>query len=417
MKIDHDEVMRRVAGISPTLARNAAACAAARQLVPESMRAMVAAGMFRISEPARVGGYELPLRTLAAAVTGLSEACSSSGWVLMVMGAHHFCLGHFPQTAQDAVFGGSADGLVAGTLAWQGSATPIAGGHRIDGRWQFCSGVDHADWVMLGCAEAQTRAPLVHVVVPRSQIIVDDTWQVMGLQGTGSKDVVAEGIFVPLERSVDTRAMMTGSSPYAGDHSTNLYRVAAESMLSLSVATAVLGMARQALVRFVERTLERRAIPSGTSKSEYAPTQIRLAESSAEIRAAELTIHDSLDLLEKVAAGSAIPHIEYRAQVKWQAAAKETEEDNTTAGAWSGNVREEIVRTRASRLRRPEKRAVVVTTGRNERRIKGACVAAWDCQRGSSCLVQLNEHRAATPGTSLGRPPAGGPGPDVGAAG
>ena len=320
MKPDHDEVMRRVAGISPTLARNAAACAAARQLVPESMRSMVAAGMFRISEPARVGGYELPLRTLAAAVTGLSEACSSSGWVLMVMGAHHFCLGHFPQTAQDAVFGGGADGLVAGTLAWQGSATPIAGGHRIDGRWQFCSGVDHANWVMLGCADIETRAPLVHVVVPRSQIIIDDTWHVMGLQGTGSKDVVAQGVFVPLERSVDTRAMMTGSSPYARDHSTNLYRVAAESMLSLSVATAVLGVARHALVRFVERTLERRAIPSGTSKSEYAPTQIRLAESSAEIRAAELTIHDSLDLLEKVAAGSAIPNIEYRARVKWQAA-------------------------------------------------------------------------------------------------
>ncbi|HEY2664568.1 MAG TPA: acyl-CoA dehydrogenase family protein, partial [Candidatus Binataceae bacterium] len=303
-----------------TLASNAGACDAARQLVPESMRAMVAAGMFRIPAPVRVGGYELPLRTLADAVIGLSEACSSSGWVLMVMGAHHFCLGHFPETAQDAVFSGGADGLVAGTLAWQGSATPVGGGYRVAGRWQFCSGVDHADWVMLGCADARTGAPLVHVVVPRSQIMVDDTWRVMGLQGTGSKDVVAEGIFVPVERSVDTRAMMTGSSPYARKHSTNLYRVAAESMLSLSVATAVLGIARRALVRFVERTLERRSIPSGGSKSEYAPTQIRLAESAAEIRSAELTIGDALALLEQVAAGSAIANIEYRARVKWQAA-------------------------------------------------------------------------------------------------
>jgi len=312
--------MRRVAQISPALARNAAACDEARQLVAESMQTMIDAGLFRIPAPARVGGYELPRRTLADAVIRISQACSSSGWVLMVMGAHHFCLGHFPETAQAAVFGGGADGLVAGTLAWQGTATGVDGGYLVEGRWQFCSGVDHADWVMLGCADPQTRGPLVHVVVPRSQIIVDDTWRVMGLQGTGSKDVVAEGIFVPVEHSVETRAMMTGGSPYAPKHRTNLYRVAAESMLSLSVATAVLGIARAGLACFIERTRERRAIPSGAAKAEYVPTQIRLAESGGELQAAELMIRDALDLLDQVAGGAAIPNIEYRARVKWQAA-------------------------------------------------------------------------------------------------
>jgi 3-hydroxy-9,10-secoandrosta-1,3,5(10)-triene-9,17-dione monooxygenase len=320
MKIDHEEIMRRVAQVSPALARNAAACDGARQLVPQSMQTMIEAGLFRIPVPARVGGLELPLRTLADAVVGISQACSSSGWVLMVMGAHHFCLGHFPETAQDAVFGGGAAGLVAGTLAWQGAASVVDGGYRVEGRWQFCSGVDQADWVMLGCADAQTHTPLVHVVVPRSQIIVDDTWHVMGLRGTGSKDVIAEGIFVPVEHSVDTRALMTGKSPYALKHVTNLYRVAAESMLSLSVATAILGIARAALACFIERTRERRAIPSGASKAEYVPTQIRLAESGVELQAAELMIRDALDLLDQVAGGAAIPNIEYRSRVKWQAA-------------------------------------------------------------------------------------------------
>ena len=123
-----------------------------------------------------------------------------------------------------------------------------------------------------------------------------------------------------LEHSVDTRAMMTGRSPYALKHRTNLYRVAAESMLSLSVATAVLGIARAALACFIERTRERRAIPSGASKAEYAPTQIRLAESGGELQAAELMIRNALDLLDQVADGAAIPNIDYRARVKWQAA-------------------------------------------------------------------------------------------------
>src|SRR5581483_8663755 len=114
MPVDHDEMMRRVGAISSLLAANSSACDRARQVVPESMRAMVEAGMFRIPQPARVGGYELPLRTLADAVSRLSEACPSSGWVLMVMGAHHWGMGSFPEAAQEDVFGSGRDGLVAG---------------------------------------------------------------------------------------------------------------------------------------------------------------------------------------------------------------------------------------------------------------------------------------------------------------
>lgn len=320
MQIDHEEIMRRVAAISPKLAENARACDAARQVVPESMQAMVAAGMFRIPQPARTGGYELSLRTLAEAVTGLSEACPSSGWVLMVMGAHHWCMGSFPEAAQDEVFGNGRDGLVAGTLSWQGGATAVDGGFRVDGRWQFASGIDHAQWVMLGCADPETRGPRVHVVVPRAEMEVDDTWQVMGLQGTGSKDVVAHGVFVPEHRTIDTRKLFLGTSPHAERHSTNLYRLSAEAMLSLSVATAVLGSAKFALQQFIERTRERKVILTGASKAEHAPTQVRLAEAAAEIHCAGLLQHDALNEFERLMATGERPSNAHRAQVKWQAA-------------------------------------------------------------------------------------------------
>lgn len=320
MPIDHDEIMRRAAAISPVLAKNARACDAARQLVPESMRAMVEAGMFRIPQPSRTGGYELSLRTLADAVTALSQACPSSGWVLMVMGAHHWCMGSFPQAAQDEVFGGGRDGLVAGTLSWQGTAAAVDGGWRIDGRWQFCSGVDHANWVMIGCADAKTHGPGVHVVVPRSDIDVDDTWHVMGLQGTGSKDIVAHGVFVPAHRAVDTRALFRGASPDAAEHPSNLYRTSAEAMLSVSVTTAVLGSAKFALQQFIERTIQRKVILTGASKAEHAPTQVRLAEAAAEIQSAELLLHDVLAEFDRISAtGAPFPN-ELRVQAKWQAA-------------------------------------------------------------------------------------------------
>jgi len=320
MNVDHHEIMRRVADLSSPLAANALACDRARRVVPESMRAMVAAGMFRIPQPARVGGYELTLRTLADAVTALSEACPSSGWVLMVMGAHHWCMGSFPESAQDDVFGGGRDGLVAGTLSWQGTAKAVDGGYQVDGRWQFASGVDHAQWVMVGCANPQTRGPGVHVVIPRDEIEMDDTWHVMGLKGTGSKDLVAHDIFVPAHHAIETRMLFGGISPHARNHRSNLYRVSAEAMLSLSVTTAVLGSGKYALAQFIERTKERKVILTGASKAEHAPTQVRVAEAAAELQCADLLVHDALDEFDHLNEQSEAQSLRSRLQVKWQAA-------------------------------------------------------------------------------------------------
>ena len=63
MKPSAEEIAQRIEAITPVLASNAEACVKARSVVPESMQAMVEAGLFRICQPARVGGYELSLRT------------------------------------------------------------------------------------------------------------------------------------------------------------------------------------------------------------------------------------------------------------------------------------------------------------------------------------------------------------------
>jgi alkylation response protein AidB-like acyl-CoA dehydrogenase len=161
----------------------------------------------------------------------------------------------------------------------------------------------------------------VHVVVPTEEITIDDTWHVLGLEGTGSKDVVAEDIFVPEGRAVDTRAMMRGDSPYSLNHATNLYRVSSDSMLSLSVTTAIVGSAEFAMAKFIDRTRERRAVVTGARKAEHGPTQIRLAEAAAEIQCAHLMVQDALGVLEGVTqSGEGSTDMSYRARVKWQAA-------------------------------------------------------------------------------------------------
>lgn len=319
MPVDYDEIIERARSIAPALALKANGCEAARQVLPESLQLMVEAGLFRILQPSRVHGYEMSLRAFADTVTIVSEACASSGWVLGVVGAHHWCMGAFPGAAQEEIFGGRQDSLIAGTLSWQGSAALVDEGYRVSGRWQFGSGVDHSHWVMLGCADPETRAPLVHVVVPRADIEVDDTWHVMGMRGTGSKDVVARDIFVPAYRTIDTRSFFMGRSPHVSGHPTNLYRLPADSILGVLGPTSLLGMARAALRIFVDRTRERRVVVTGARKSEHVPTQIRLAESAGEIQCADLLLHDGLLECERIMADAKYI-AEQRTRIKWQGA-------------------------------------------------------------------------------------------------
>jgi alkylation response protein AidB-like acyl-CoA dehydrogenase len=172
---------------------------------------------------------------------------------------------------------------------------------------------------MLGCADPETRAPLVHVVVPRADIEIDDTWHVMGMSGTGSKDVITRDIFVPAHRTIDTRSFFMGRSPHVSRHPTNLYRLPADSILGVLGPTSLLGMSKAALRTFVNRTRERRVVVTGARKSEHVPTQIRLAESAGEIQCADLLLHDGLLECERIIADPAYT-AEQRTRIKWQGA-------------------------------------------------------------------------------------------------
>jgi len=127
-------------------------------------------------------------------------------------------------------------------------------------------------------------------------------------------------VFVPAHRAIDTRLMFAGASPHAVNHRTNLYRLSPEAMLSMAVATAVLGSAKYALERFIERTRERTVIITGARKAEHGPTQVRLAEAAAEIQSAELLQRDAFDLFDRfMAAGMPMTPAD-RTRIKWQAA-------------------------------------------------------------------------------------------------
>jgi len=239
----------------------------------------------------------------------------------MVMGAHHWCLGSFPERAQDENFWRWARRPGRGTCSSQGTSSPVDGGFPGRGAMaNFAAASITPHWVILGCADATTHRPSVHVVVPRADLEVDDTWHVMGLQGTGSKDVVAHNVMVPSHRTIDTRTLFRGASPHAVNHPTNLYRLSAEAMLSVSVSTAVLGSAK-----FAPASVHRadQGTPRGfdwRAKGGAWPDAGAMAEAAAEIHSADLLIHDILGEFDRLMTTGETFDSDHRVRAKWQAA-------------------------------------------------------------------------------------------------
>jgi alkylation response protein AidB-like acyl-CoA dehydrogenase len=103
------------------------------------------------------------------------------------------------------------------------------------------------------------------------------------------------------------------------NHPTNLYRLPGETILGALAPTVLLGMARFAMPKFIEHTQNRRVIITGAPKAEYVPTQIRLAEAAAEIKSADLLMHEGLrecgEMLNSTGSTA-----EQRARIKWQGA-------------------------------------------------------------------------------------------------
>ncbi len=305
------------------LRANASESERLRRLAPQSVRAMTDAGLWRLLTPVALGGAEAGVRAQVDSLFVVAAADPAAGWVQMVSNAHAWMVGNFPDRCGREVFAGGADVCVPGTLASQGRASRVPGGWRLNGRWQFASGVDHGEWLLIGAiadhlADSPTR--LLHVVVPTADVVVDDTWYTLGLRGTGSKDLVAEDVFVPEYRAMPSSTLFDGLSPHGEGGPTFANRLPVLVCLSTQLAAAVVGIADGALALHVERTAARREVYTGASKAEDPGTQMRVAESSTELDVARMLVRDAADRCDRVALTGDRPIIDERAELMWHAA-------------------------------------------------------------------------------------------------
>lgn len=297
----------------PTLKSRAHQCVSARDVPEETIAELKQAGLFRILQPRRWGGYEMHPNTFFEVQKALAEGCMSTGWMFGVVGCHPFELALFHDQAQEEVWGSDADMLVSSTYQPVGKVTHVDGGFRLSGHWGFSTGSVHCGWVLLGAfcpPKAEGGAPEMRTfLLPRSDYTIDtEAWKVFGLQGTGSHDIIVDDVFVPEYRTHRSIDGFMCTNPGQEVNTGPVYSLPWAQVFVRSVSTAAFGGAQAAIKAGLAIMQDRVSTNTGKASKQdpilHAAIMQAMAQKDEMESALRLTFDDLMDHAQR---GEPIP--------------------------------------------------------------------------------------------------------------
>ncbi len=287
-----EELVSRARALAPKLRERAVRAERDRNIPQESVDEFIDAGLIHTLQPKRWGGYEHDHEVAFDISVELGKStCGSSAWCLNYLADHACILALFPEEAQHDVWSRNKAACIATSAAPTGKVALAPGGYRLDGRWSWCSGLRHSQWIMIGglvFRPGEEHPDMRLYLVPVSELKQDDTWYCAGLRASGSNTVVADNVFVPEHRSVSFSTLRDACSPGGKVNVNPIYNVPFIAVHSYALLGPVLGVARGGYGDFVEWTRKRYLTYTQLNIAQHVPVQIRVAEIAAEIDAAEL---------------------------------------------------------------------------------------------------------------------------------
>jgi 3-hydroxy-9,10-secoandrosta-1,3,5(10)-triene-9,17-dione monooxygenase len=291
------EILQGAEAMIPLLRERALRAERNRLISVETHRAFQMAGFYKLFQPARFGGYEMPIGMMVEVAEQLGRGCGSSAWIFTNFAVQNWIIGMHQPQAQEEVWGENPDALAASSFPTRGGkGRYVDGGLVLNGIWSFASGIDYVDWENLQCFIPNEKGPPDHrfVLVPKKDFVIKDDWYAQGLAGTGSKSIVFDDVFVPSHRVLNTQLIGGGPSPGSAINPNPLYKVPPWSVGTKVFSGPALGIARGALEIMVEKL--RTALSVGGVKMSELPTvQVRVAEAMAEIEAARALLLKDCD--------------------------------------------------------------------------------------------------------------------------
>jgi alkylation response protein AidB-like acyl-CoA dehydrogenase len=286
-----DAIIDRVDQIDSVVRKGADDAEQARQLSKPVVEALRSAGVFRMAMPHAWGGSELDVCSQLTIVERIARADASAAWCATIGSESGFFASYIPEDAARKLYP-DLDMINAGFVGPAGTLEVCDGGYRLSGRWPFGSGVTHADVIVGGAIVTVNGEPTLSpsgrpehrvAMLPAAQWRILDTWNPVGLAGSGSHDYTISDAFVP-EDYTWTPGHQQRTEP--------LY-----SWFGLSVASAVgvaLGTAAEAF-DVARTTLETKTSNMlGTSARGEPAVRAELARGAAMIGSARSYVYDTL---------------------------------------------------------------------------------------------------------------------------
>ena len=298
-----EKLLQLARNMVPTLIERASKCEEMGRAPDETIVEFREAGFFKIGVPKTYGGYEMDYDVLCEVIMEIAHGCASSAWNLAVLGEHAYTMTNSSSQILDELWGEDPNVLVATGNDPKAELKPVEGGYIFNARTSFSSGCDHVSWWISRGTDTETGEK-VGVLIPKQENvrIIEGSWQVSGLAGSGSKDIEFKDIFIPRKyiRSGPKSSEWGGKKVGVINFAT--YRLSQISTKPFTLASVSVGVAGGVLEVFTKRMKERHS-RLGDDMSKKQSIQLRIAESAAEYDAARkillTNIQESLKILRE----------------------------------------------------------------------------------------------------------------------
>jgi 3-hydroxy-9,10-secoandrosta-1,3,5(10)-triene-9,17-dione monooxygenase len=320
---DSAKFLAAIVALLPEIRARAAETERAGSVPDDIIQALTDADVFRAVQPRQWGGLELDHAAFYQGVALLASACGSTGWVASVVGVHPWQIALFADQAQRDVWQDDPDARASSALAPTGSVRRADGGFHLSGRWPFSSGVDHCTWALLGgvIPDAGSGPEFRTFLVPRRDFSIDhDSWQVTGLSGTGSKDIIVSGAFVPEHRTHSVVDVYHGRDPGFAVNDRPYFRLPWRLVFGYTIAAPAIGAALGAVDAFMENNRARVSAYGGPAVARDPAVNRPLARALIATDTARTRLAATWTELRSILeAGQTIPY-ERRVQALYEAA-------------------------------------------------------------------------------------------------
>ena len=290
----NEQLINAAESLSAAFAERGDEIESARRVPADASAQMADAGFYRMFVPAAVGGLEVDPETGCRVFETLARGEASCAWVSFIGATSGSTLALIPDATAREVFA-TPETMIAGVFAPNGRAEKTDGGFIVNGRWQWGSGTENAQWVLGGSMLMENGELMLDAHGnPRSHMMMFDandvefldTWHVTGLRGTGSTDFQVTDVFVPDERAV---AYLNPKNP-----DRPLYQFPNFTFLALGIAAVTLGIARSAIDDLITLAQSKKRVGNSKTMAEKSHTQMEVARAEASLRSARAFYYDAI---------------------------------------------------------------------------------------------------------------------------